>query len=249
MAKRAKKVGSKGTKTRIAPEGAGEPLGERLRRLLLAKGYTQTSLAKKAGLERTDLNRIINGHRNPHQRELPWLAEALDLSVDALLAGAEVPHALREIMAEHEDDEVAKVESALRRVLDAESQRDEAIAKAAATQEERETERKQWEESRAGLQRKLDDLTVRLRTEQERSRDDISKLEADVRTKDDRIAELSRSGAADATTIKTLRSQIADLQQRIAQEGGKTLVAGVLSGLAGLVSGAALNAPSTRRRY
>jgi transcriptional regulator with XRE-family HTH domain len=44
---------------------------------MTAKGFTQSSLAKRAGIDRSEVNRIVNDKKVPHPEELALLAQAL----------------------------------------------------------------------------------------------------------------------------------------------------------------------------
>lgn len=60
---------------------------ERLRRLLVERGLTQTELAAKTGIDRVDLNRMANGKREPKPAELAFLAKVLRVEPEELLEG------------------------------------------------------------------------------------------------------------------------------------------------------------------
>jgi len=64
-----------------------EPAGERkvaLDALLLAKGFSLSDWASKAGVDRHAVSRYRNGKSKPHPSTLWKLANALDLSIDKL---------------------------------------------------------------------------------------------------------------------------------------------------------------------
>ena len=56
-----------------------------LRLIMRRKGVRQTELAKACGLTYQSLHRAVNGRRPIYADELPYLAQALGESVDALL--------------------------------------------------------------------------------------------------------------------------------------------------------------------
>ena len=62
-------------------------MGTRLRALIEAKGYTQTTLAKTLGLSVSTLNGYVNDYREPDVKTLSRLAEELDVTVDYLING------------------------------------------------------------------------------------------------------------------------------------------------------------------
>src|SRR5262245_23346553 len=89
--------------------------GERLRQLMQVRGFTQSSLARRSGVERSLINRILNGKARPRYEHIGWLAVALGIDTADLMLHADLP------------DEVRHVFDRLHR---AELARDEAIARA-----------------------------------------------------------------------------------------------------------------------
>ena len=75
---------------RIARESGAEPhvaplnLGERVRDLRKARGWTLEQAAGQAGLARSTLSKIENGQMSPTYEALKKLAEGLDISVPQL---------------------------------------------------------------------------------------------------------------------------------------------------------------------
>lgn len=64
-----------------------EQLHEKLKRLRTDRGITQKFLANKAGLSHNYLSELERGRRSPSTENLYAIAQALDMSVDALLFG------------------------------------------------------------------------------------------------------------------------------------------------------------------
>lgn len=124
-----------------------EAFGERVARLMKAKGLSQTALAKRTGIERTQLNRLIRGHRQPHTDEIAWLAEALAVSPPELLDGIELPPKVQKAIDEFRE--------LARRVLAAERRGDEATAKVAAVEARSAADATKWAGEREALQRAL----------------------------------------------------------------------------------------------
>jgi len=60
-------------------------IGARIENLIEAKNMSQLDLAKKIGMDKSVLNRIISGDRPARGGELRLLAETLEISVDYLL--------------------------------------------------------------------------------------------------------------------------------------------------------------------
>jgi transcriptional regulator with XRE-family HTH domain len=120
-----------------------ETFGLRVGRLLKEKGFkSQAAFARKVGVDRTRLNRVLKEHADPHPQEIAWIAEALGETADALLDGIELPQQVRKAI-----DDVAEH---ARRVYAAERECDEAKARLARADERQAGERKQWVDERAG---------------------------------------------------------------------------------------------------
>ena len=71
-------------------EGTAEPLnlGQRVRELRKAKGWTLDQAAKQAGLARSTLSKIENGQMSPTYEAVKKLAEGLKISVPQLFTPA-----------------------------------------------------------------------------------------------------------------------------------------------------------------
>ena len=66
-------------------------LGERIKALKTAKGWTTQQLADAAGLPPDTINKIISGAtKNPNFDTLRRLASALDTTVDKLMEGIRI---------------------------------------------------------------------------------------------------------------------------------------------------------------
>jgi transcriptional regulator with XRE-family HTH domain len=75
----------------------GNGIGDRLKRLRIAKGLGPVALSKAAGVARTALHRIEFGRtRNPSAPVLMRLADALGVTTDELLGAAELSEAALE---------------------------------------------------------------------------------------------------------------------------------------------------------
>lgn len=108
-------------------------LGSRLKSLLKARGMSQSALAARAGIDRAELNRLVNDRRRPRLDEVGWLAEALGLPIEELIGDLDgLPTDLRHDLGRFAD--------LARRVLRAERERDEALAQVAALKAELERE-------------------------------------------------------------------------------------------------------------
>ena len=105
-------------------------LGARLKQLMALRGLNQSMLAKKTGVERSVLNRIISGKARPKIEQLDWIAEVLDADVHELMRTADLASDLRylfdQLCAAHERIRELERErdAALARVRDLDAERD-----------------------------------------------------------------------------------------------------------------------------
>ena len=127
----------------------------RIRELLRAHRLTQAALAARTGIERTQLNRFLNGGRAATLEELKWIAEALGVTTGDL--GIELDHAddARPVLAHLGD--------LSERLHRAESERDEARARAAAVESQLAQERQRAVAAWAVLERRVSRLETTLR--------------------------------------------------------------------------------------
>lgn len=217
-----------------------ETLGARLRRLMEAQSLNQTTLAKKVGLDRTELNRLVNDKRQPRQEELAWLAEALKTTVEELLQGVGLPDSLRRT--------VGQVEEAARRTLAAEAARDEALARLSALEQEQAQTHERWTAERAELLRTLAAAqeSARIRcneVEQRLGASEAARREERARWADERAGFALKIHQL-ATADRALRLQVDQLQRDLVSERSAKTATGLLAGLAGLLGGAALTSRS-----
>jgi transcriptional regulator with XRE-family HTH domain len=109
-------------------------LGARLKSLLKARGMSQSALAARAGIDRAELNRLVNDRRPPRLDEISWVAEALGVPIEELIGDLEgLPSDLRRPLG--------LLGELAHRVLRAEREREEALAQVAALKEELARER------------------------------------------------------------------------------------------------------------
>src|SRR5687768_13656637 len=64
-------------------------IGARLRALRTERGMTQEQVARESGLERDQIGKIEIGERNVSATELAFLADALNVPMESLLADNE----------------------------------------------------------------------------------------------------------------------------------------------------------------
>lgn len=229
---------------RPAPADSKPPaIGERLTALMAAKGLTQTTLATKSGIDRSDINRIVRGHRPPRLSELPLLAAVLGTEMDELLRGVDLNSELGK--------ELAKVQEGTMRLLDAEAARDDALRQAEqlragmqaagamidrerqAFADERLKLAGEWERERRALASACSDRVSTVERERAALDAQLATAKHDMFRRDMRIAELE-------STVESLREEVAGLRKGLADENSAKVLTGVISGLAGMVSGAVL---------
>jgi transcriptional regulator with XRE-family HTH domain len=207
-----------------------ESFGERLGRLMKAGGFTQSSLAAKVGIDRTQLNRTISGKRHPRTDELAWLAQGLDIPLEVLLDGIELGGPAREFI-DREQEKAA-------RVLRLEGERDEARALLKAS-----------EDARRLLEDEHGRELKRLATEAAAARDEAARrltqvenaavtregtLRAELYTAKRSLAELQLVVTQLRATVQRHEAVSAQLRQQVAQERNGKEMAGILGAAAGI---------------
>ena len=106
--------------------------GDQLKELMAQRGFTQSALSRRSGVERTVINRMISGKAKPRPEQIDWMAQALGVDMCELLKHADPPDGVRTLAAqlaearariaelerEREDSrgEVAQLQRALRSV-------------------------------------------------------------------------------------------------------------------------------------
>ncbi len=137
------------------PDAATMALAGRIKTIMQSRGMTQTALALKAGIDRTDLNRFLNGHRGARLEELSWIAEALGLAVEELADDMMLPENAREALG--------RLGETLKRLHQTEAERDEARVRTVALESQLAREREQWLARTASLEHRLDRIEALLR--------------------------------------------------------------------------------------
>lgn len=115
--------------------------GQRVKAVMAEKGLTQTVLAQKTGIERSEINRTLNDKRNPRPDEINWIAAALGIKLGDLMEGVQLPANLHRA--------IEQTEFAAKRVLQAEGERDEARGQLRALQQSLLEERSASERARS----------------------------------------------------------------------------------------------------
>jgi DNA-binding XRE family transcriptional regulator len=66
-------------------QDANQTVGERIRKIRKAKGFTQDQFAERSGLDRSHLYRVETGRQSATVRTLKTIADALDVRVKELV--------------------------------------------------------------------------------------------------------------------------------------------------------------------
>lgn len=221
----------KAVRSKGAPAGAEGPetFGSRLRELMGESEISQSALAAKVGIDRSDINRMVNDKRQPRPEEVGWLAQALGTTAEALLDGLPISDRLSK--------PVRMLDDLLARVFKAEAEKDTAQARAKSAEDALEEAKKRWADERAELERRIRESEAdgnrRVQASQaagaERERNLHAQLEAARGEVEQWKAEAKGAHAAAAATERRVK----EIQgQMIAARDGK-VAAGLLGGLIG----------------
>jgi transcriptional regulator with XRE-family HTH domain len=104
-----------------SPTKDATTFGVQLKQLMDARGLNQSTLAKKSGVERSVINRIISGKARPRLEQLDWIARVLAVDVHELMLIADLPSEVRDLFEQ--------LCSARERIRELERERDEALAR------------------------------------------------------------------------------------------------------------------------
>lgn len=207
-----------------------EGLGARIKRLMMERGVSQSGLAKTTGIDRTQLNRLVNEKREPNPDELVWLAQALATTVEAILDGVELQEGLRKSLG--------ILEEAAKRALVAEGERDAARAELEEAKRAHRAEERRWRTERDELQALLTEAHQAHADALAQVRQKEAELRQQVVTFADERAAKEQEISAMRVENKRRGSQITLLQGQLAKETSAKNAAGLL-GLAGLLGGVA----------
>ena len=222
--------------TKLAPSNSAtaheegpDTFGSRLRRLMKEKGLNQSSLSKKVGIDRSDLNRMVNDKRQPRPEEVGWLAQALDTPPDALLDGLPISDRLSK--------PVRMLDELLARVLTAESEKDAAVARTKSAEHSLEEAKKRWADERAELERRIREAEAdgdrRVQAAQaaaaQRERNLNGQLEA-ARAEVDKWKADAKSARASA---ESMDREVKEFRRRLGMANDGKVAAGLLGGLIG----------------
>lgn len=217
-----------------------DTFAKRLRRTMEDRGISQTELATKTEIDRTEINRLVNGKRAPKPREVAWLIEALGADRESFFAGLDV--AADPAFA----DEIEQHRRLARRVLDAERERDEARAARNAIEGSLRVEEMAWRAERGQLQGALADFRrdcadrVRQRDEELTRRE--QELLRELSGARDQTAQVQRDLRAMTELANDRRRQLQELQRALEAERSRVTAVGLFGGLVGAVLGGGLGA-------
>ena len=96
-------------------------LGARVKQLMAARGLNQSVLARKSGVERSLISRMLSGKARPRIEQLDWIARVLVVDLYDLIGIADLSSDTRFLF-----DELC---AARVRIRDLERERDEALAR------------------------------------------------------------------------------------------------------------------------
>lgn len=232
--------------------------GERLTLLMEAAKLTQTELARKAGIERSTFNRLVNNKREPRSDEIEWLAATLKVSVEELCRDVifeseppprderEAQLAARILAAETACEEAQSRAEALEKSLastlgevekvraDAARKETQLLAEAERVKTNLEKEfTKREQELRGKLERRLQSAQGELAKRETEWRTENWKLQQDVLTKD---LELSTRNAQ----VKALGDRARRLESALAGAKGAAVLSGLFGAVLGGLTGAAI---------
>lgn len=214
-----------------------ERFGQRLRALMKIRGLTQSELARRTGIDRTQLNRIINDKASPKPHEIAWLAQYLGLSSEEMLAGVEASSDVRRAIDESR--------AAIQRVVDAEVQRDEALALAAEANDllvrerhERERERQQAE---AALREAVEHWQARVHEQEWRAVSERNEHAVENANLKSLLRQAAQGIEHLQSTERTLRAQLATAKKQLADIRANKAAGQLFAGLAGAVIGRAID--------
>lgn len=207
-----------------------DAFAERLKRLLVQHGMTQTELATRTGIDRVDLNRMANGKREPKPGELAWLSKVFGVKPEELLEGVDTA-------------EVNMYSTWAGRVLDAEAEAKELRAQLEARDGAHQAAEARWlaerEELVATWEQARKDCNDRVAKLLNEAAEREAAMDREARALKDQVA--LRDEELRAATMKLVQQtrEIENLRAELAKQGGRQMFAG----LVGAAVGALLTKP------
>lgn len=203
---------------------AQSAFSEKLKQRIAELGITQTEVALKAGLERIELNRMVNGKREPKPHEVAMLARVLKIPV-------------AELAADVNQDEVKVFSVLAERVITAEERLAERERELGAVTQARTAAEARWTTEREELIEETLVAKQEAATRIAQIEGDAARREAQLnlalRQQIEAVAQRNAEIARLQGVIAANGQTIAELRQHLAGEGGRALFAGVVGALAG----------------
>lgn len=203
---------------------AQSAFSEKLKQRITELGVTQTEVAAKAGIDRIELNRMVNGKREPKPHEVAMLARVLKIPV-------------AELAADVNQDEVRVFSVLAERVITAEERLAECERELGAVMQARAAAEARWTTEREELIEETVVAKQEAATRIAQIEGDAARREAHlnlaVRQQTEAIAQRSAEITRLQGVIAANGQTIAELRQHLAGEGGRALFAGVVGALAG----------------
>jgi transcriptional regulator with XRE-family HTH domain len=202
-----------------------------------AKGFNQTTLSKKSGIDRSSINRMLRGTRQPTQYDIGVLAKCFDVETDALMDGlALLPQVQRVV-----DRDRARTEQ----LLAAESARDEAVARADHLAAEVERLRGELDSAAVGARKAQAasdaEHAARLRAAEKAHAAATETSHTTIANLKGMLARANAKLSEEAAAKNALRTQVAALQHLLAKEQSAKASAGLLGGIVGMALGRSID--------
>lgn len=213
--------------------GEKEPFGKRLNRLMESKNLNQTQFAEKVGIDRTQLNRTINGKRKPKPQECEWYAEVLGEDVQVLVENTDLSKPLADKVVKMATRQSEQIHSAINRAVEAEAR--EAALKRLLQDEQsrRQEERKQH----TGAIKRRDIEIERLRIQETEWRREATKWQEAYRRAQKKLEHVMYEHRTLQKIKRNYVSQLEALKNEARRKNGEQWLVGVLGVLTGVAIG------------
>lgn len=207
----------------LAAQPARETLGARIGRLAREKRWNQSELARRLGIDRSDVNRVVNDRRDVRVHEIPLFAAGLDMQVEELLDGVELPPGYRR--------QLEKAHDSVLKYLETKAELDETRKRLVGVHDAFQEAMAQWDADRQRW-------TTERRQLIDRHEEQRSVLEQQLAEARREVAALGQRLAKSEAAASGLREEAEALRGSLAGQKANTVMTGILSGLAGAALGA-----------
>jgi transcriptional regulator with XRE-family HTH domain len=205
---------------------AQSAFSEKLKQRIAALGLTQTDVAIKAGIDRIELNRMVNGKREPKPHEVAMLARVLKIDPE-------------ELAADVNQDEVKVFSVLAERVITADDRLTERERELEAVVQARTAAEARWTTEREELIEETllakQDAAARIAQVEGDAARREAQLTLAVRQHAEAVAQRDAEIVRLHGVIAANGQTIAELRQHLAGEGGRALFAGVIGAFAGAI--------------